>query len=135
MAVEEFTEVIVASQVAAAEERFSQELLVRSVSFGWHSNGQDRVLSIQRSEGGGEDQEVCLVLSPSQQCAYNPFTNVALTRGGLSMRLNDEGSSIFEVEALQVNFELDDEEFSAVRETVRWLFTQSQQFTCIESAA
>ena len=135
MAVEGFTEVILASQVAATEERFSPEFLVRSVSFGWQSDGQDRVLSIQRSEGGGEDQEVCLVLSPSQQCAYNPFAHVALTRGGLGMRLNDEGSSVFEVDALQVNFELNEEQFSAVREALKWVFTTSQQFTCIESAA
>jgi hypothetical protein len=135
MAVEEFTEVIVASHVTASEERFTPEFLVRSVSFGWRSDGQDSALSIQRSEGGGEDQDVCVVLTPSQLCAYNPFAHVALTRGGLSMRLNEEGSSVFEVSAVRVNFELNDEKFSAVRETLQWVFTQSRQFTCIESAA
>ncbi|HEV3191183.1 MAG TPA: hypothetical protein VGY54_11830, partial [Polyangiaceae bacterium] len=62
--------------------------------------------SIQRSFD--EEDGVCMVLSPSQQCIYDEFTSVTLSRDSLGVRFTPTGQQVFGVSSVRFDFSVDD---------------------------
>ena len=105
-----------ATNVVARTEQFTPGFAVQSVDFSLSELGNESVLSIQRAIGPDADEppEVCLVLSPSQQCAVNPFTEVVLAPGSLVIKLTAEAESMFGTGAVTLLFSANDELHSAI---------------------
>lgn len=124
------TERIFAERVSAHTETVTPEFEVHSVSFGFTSADGERVLSVQRSFD--DDDGVCLVLSPSQQCNYDPFTELRLTRKTLSMRFSPSGASVFGVTSLVIDFELPDDVWHAVSRTLALICTGKEFYVALD---
>ena len=110
------SECLQATNVVARTEQFTPGFAVQSVDFSLNEFGSESVLSIQRAIGPDADEppEVCLVLSPSQQCAANPFTEVVLAPGSLAINLTTEAASVFGMGYLSISFSTNDELQSAL---------------------
>jgi hypothetical protein len=83
-AAEEYDDVVKISKVSVDTEAFTPDYTVHSVSLGYTVDDEENVVSIQRSFD--EEDGVCLVLSPSQQCVYDEFTTLVLGRESLGVR-------------------------------------------------
>lgn len=111
---------ITSAQVAVARESFTPEFEVLSVNFALSEEANDQqLLSIQRAFGADaedEDKSICLVLSPSQQCAYEPFESVVLARSCLGLKLTSEAASVFGVRSVRIAFSIEESLFRQLRE-------------------
>jgi hypothetical protein len=67
----------------------------------------ERAVHIQ----GDSEDGVCMVLSPSQQCAYDAFTELRLTRDALLVQFTPEGQQVFEVASVRIDFTLSELEW------------------------
>jgi hypothetical protein len=105
---------------------FTPDFEVLSVNFALPEETDDQQLfSIQRSFGADaedEDKSICLVLSPSQQCAYEPFESVVLARSFLGLKLTSEAASVFGVRSIRIAFSVEESLFRDVREGLSTLF-------------
>jgi hypothetical protein len=108
-----FEDVLLATKVSVDHEGFTKTFTVDSVSFLFLADGSEQVLSIQRSSE--DDDGVCLVVSPSQACAYDTYTEISLTRRGLGIHFTPDGEQVFGVGSVLVTFDIDDELWRKVR--------------------
>jgi hypothetical protein len=109
-------EVLTASNVVARTEQFTPDYAVQSIDFAIEGSEDEVVLSIQRAAGTEADDppEICLVLSPSQQCAANPFASLVLSRSNLAISLTHEAQEIFAAPAVTISFNIADDLHSAI---------------------
>ena len=124
-----------ATAVVARTEQFTPDFAVQSVDFSLNDLGDESVLSIQRAIGPDADEppEVCLVLSPSQQCAVNPFTKLVLVPGSLTIKLTAEAESIFETGSVTLSFSTSDELQSAIHSQLTAISSGFDFFSKIQS--
>jgi hypothetical protein len=109
-------EVLIASNVLARTEQFTPDYAVQSVDFAIEGSEDESVLSIQRAIGAEADDppESCLVFSPSQQCAVNPFASLVLSRSNLDISLTHEAQEVFAAPAVTISFNVSDDLHSAI---------------------
>jgi hypothetical protein len=103
---EEYEDVVKVSKVSVGTEAFNPDYAVHSASLGFMLDEEENVLSIQRSFD--EEDGVCMVLSPSQQCIYDEFTSVTLSRDSLGVRFTPTGQQVFGVSSVRFDFSVDD---------------------------
>lgn len=110
-------ETLIASNAVARTEQFTPEYAVQSVDFAIEGTDEGSVLSIQRAIGPDADDppEICLVLSPSQQCAANPFASLVLSRSQLSIELTNEALEVFGAQSVTISFSAADESYSEIQ--------------------
>jgi DUF971 family protein len=110
-------EALIASEVVARTEQFTPDYAVQSVDFAIEGSEEEAVLSIQRAIGLEADDppEICLVLSPSQQCAANPFASLVLSRNKLAVDLTPEAQEVFGASAVTVSFDATDDLYLAIQ--------------------
>jgi hypothetical protein len=112
----EYEETVAATRVGTLIERFTPECEVVSVIFALSEDGESELLALQRDVyAGDEDEGVCLVLSPSQRCSYEPFEELTLTRSSLGMKFTDEAREVFNAASVLVTFDVADDVFEEVR--------------------
>lgn len=96
------------STVAVDVEEFTSEYKVRSAHFQFAADGEQHVVTLSRSFGDDEDDDgVCLVLSPAQECVYDEFAAVTLRRDALVVRFTDRGQKVFECDSVLLEFSVD----------------------------
>jgi hypothetical protein len=118
---EEYDDVIKVSKVSVGTEVFTPEYTVLSASLGFMVGGQENVVSLQRSFD--EEDGVCMVLSPTQQCVYDEFTSLTLGRDSLGVRFTPAGQEVFGVGSVRFDFSVDDAVWSDLRSTLATICT------------
>jgi hypothetical protein len=134
--IREYQEELTASRVGADIERFTPAHAVLSVSLELLVEGEEQVLSFQREFGEAAESpnEVCVVLSPSQTCAYDPLTELVLCRSSLGIRFTEEAAKVFGVASLRLWFSVPDATFEEFREKLEAL-CEGQSFYTYEDGA
>jgi len=133
----EYQEELVASKIGTDIERFSRRNFVLSVSLEvLLVDGEEQVLSLQREFGGApeEENEICIVLSPSQLCAYNPLTKLVLSRSSLGLTFTEDAAEIFGVASLRLRFSVPDVAFDQFRKKLKILCEGQPFYACEDSA-
>lgn len=114
------------AQVAVVRESFTPDFEVLSVNFALPEETDElQLLSLQRGFGADaehEEESICLVLSPSQQCAYDPFESVVLARSFLGLKFTSEAASVFGVGSVRIAFSVEEPLFREVKEGLGTLF-------------
>ena len=105
-AAEAYDDIIKVSTISVDVEAFTPDYTVHSVSFGFTADEEVNVVSIQRSFD--DEDGVCMVLSPSQQCVYDEFTSLTLGRNSLGVRFKAAGAEVFGVRSVCFEFAIDD---------------------------
>jgi hypothetical protein len=118
---EEHDDIVKVVKVSVGTEAFTPDYVVHSASFGFMVDEEEKVLSLQRSFD--EEDGVCLVLSPSQQCVYDEFTSITLSRESLSVRFTPSGQEVFDVGSVRLDFSVDDALWRDLRSTLVTIFT------------
>ena len=103
---EEYDDIVRVLKVSVGTEAFTPDYVVHSASFGFMVDEAENVLSVERSFD--EDDGVCLVLSPSQQCVYDEFKSITLSRDSLGVRFTRTGQELFGVGSVRFDFSIDD---------------------------
>lgn len=113
----------VAHRIGTDIESFSPDYSVLTVSIEIIVDGEEVVLSLQREFGDDADEpdEICLVFSPSQQCAFDPLTKLFLNRNSLSMNFTTDAANVFDVASLRIKFEISDDVFNEIRNKLELL--------------
>jgi hypothetical protein len=114
---DDFDEVLRATRVGVDHEEFTPDYAVDSISFLYVYDGEEQVLSIQRSPD--DDDGVCLVITPSQVCEYDTYTEISLARDALVIRFTPEGEKVFGVRSVRVTFDIDEELWAKVDSTLK----------------
>ena len=133
----EYEETIAATRIGTCVERFTPQFEVVSVNLALSADGQSEILSLQRGFGveAEEEEGICLVLSPSQQCSYKPFEELTLTRNSLGMKFTAEAQRIFNVSSALFAFQASDAVFEDVKEKLKVMSKGEPYFVCAENAA
>lgn len=118
---EDYDDIVKVVKVAVGTEVFTSDYTVHSASLGFIADEEENVVSIQRSFD--EDDGVCMVLSPSQQCVYDEFTSLALERNWLGVRFTSAGREVFGVSSVRFDFSIDDSLWSDLRRTLETICT------------
>jgi hypothetical protein len=105
-AAEEYDDIVRVSKVSVDTEAFTPDYTVHSVSLGFMVDGEENVVSLQRSFD--EEDGVCIVLSPSQQCVYDEFRSLALGRDSLGVRFTPAGQEVFGVGSVRFDFSVEE---------------------------
>ena len=113
---EEYDDIVKVLKLSVGTEAFTPDYVVHSASFGFMVDEGEGVLSVQRSFD--EEDGVCMVLSPSQQCVYDEFTSITLSREALSVRFTPAGQEAFGVGSVRFDFSLDDALWRDLRSTL-----------------
>ena len=120
-AAEEYDDVVKISKVSVDTEAFTPDYTVHSVSLGYTVDDEENVVSIQRSFD--EEDGVCLVLSPSQQCVYDEFTTLVLGRESLGVRFTPAGQEVFGLGSVRFDFSVDDALWRDLRDMLATICT------------
>lgn len=125
-------EVLNALNVVARTEQFTPDYAVQSVDFAIEGSEDEMVLSIQRAIGADADDppEICLVLSPSQQCAANPFVSLVLSRSNLAICLTRQAQKVFVAPAVTISFNIADDLHSAIHDQLSAICAGFTFFRC-----
>ena len=118
---EEYDDIVKVSKVSVGTEAFTPDYTVHSASLGFMVGEEENVLSIQRSFD--EEDGVCMVLSPSQQCVYDEFRSLTLGRDSLGVRFTPSGQRIFGVSSVRFDFSVDDALWSDLRSMLATICT------------
>jgi hypothetical protein len=118
-----------ASEVGTHREEFTPSHAVLSIGFAL--SGEDALI-IERDLGEkSEDEEMlCLVRSPSQECVYDAFTRVVLNRDSLAMYLTGEAAEVFGAAEISIAFSLPEPSFSQLVENMAAAFGDQPFYTC-----
>jgi hypothetical protein len=132
----EYQEELTASRIGADIESFTPAHSVLSVSLELLVEGEEQVLSFQREfgEAAESQNEVCVVLSPSQKCAYDPLSELVLCRNSLGIRFTEEAAKVFGVASLRLWISAPDATFEEFREKLETL-CEGQSFYTYEDRA
>lgn len=87
---------------------------VMSVNLALDSTAE-RALHIQ---GPDPEEGVCMVVSPSEQCAYDAFTELKLMRDALLVRFTAEGKRTFGVPSVRIDFDINEREWRRMSEVL-----------------
>lgn len=118
---DDYDDVVAVTKVSVDIEAFTPDYTVHSVSLGFQVDDVENVLSIQRSFD--EEDGVCVVLSPSQQCAYDEFTSLTLGRNALGVRFSPAGEEIFGLGSVRFDLSLDDARWRDLRDMLAIICT------------
>jgi hypothetical protein len=113
---EEYDDIVKVLEVSVGTEAFTPDYVVHSASFGFIVDEEEKVLSVQRSFD--EEDGVCMVLSPSQQCVYDEFTSITLSRESLGVRFTPSGHEVFGLGSVRLDFSVDDALWRDLRSTL-----------------
>ena len=124
------------SRIGTDFEQFTPGYAVLSVSLEFLRDGSEQVLSLQREFGEQAEApgEICIVFSPSQQCAYDPLTKLVLDRNSLGMRFTETAAQTFGMASLQFAFSATDEIFDKFRDSLASL-CEGESFFVYEGIA
>lgn len=126
----EYEETVAATRVETLIECFTAKCQVISLILALSDDGESETLVLQRNIEDSEDDEgVCLVLSPSQRCCYDPFTELILTRSSLGMRFTAEAREVFNTASILFTFDVADDKFDEVRKKLAVLCRGRTYFT------
>lgn len=114
----DYEKTVRATRIGTNVERFTSEFEVISVNLAFSEDGESEILSIQRGLGleAEEEEGICIVSSPSQQCCYNPFEELILERNFLGIRFTDEAKLVFNVSSALITFHATEELFQEFKE-------------------
>ena len=124
---EEYDDVVRVLKVSVGTEAFTPDYVVHSASFGFMVDEAENVLSVERSFD--EEDGVCMVLSPSQQCVYDEFTSITLGRDSLGVRFTPTGQALFGVGSVRFDFSIDDALWRDLRSILLTICTGKSFFT------
>jgi hypothetical protein len=118
-----------ASEVGIDREEFAPGGAVLSIGFAL--SGEDALI-VQRDLGEEVENEeaLCLVRSPSQECAYDAFTRVTLNRDSLVLRLSDNAAEVFGDAEISIAFMLPEAQFPRLAEGMAIAFGDRAFYTC-----
>lgn len=118
-----YQEELLATQVGTSLESFTEEFSVLTVSFEVLIEGEKQVLSFQREMGKNAEnpQQICIVLSPSQLCAYDPITKLTHTQQSLGMHFTTSAANSFGAASLKLNFSVTDSTYQALCDALHTL--------------
>jgi len=97
-----------------------------SVNFALDASNE-RAVHIQ---GPDPDDGVCMVLSPSQQCAHDAFTELKLTRDALLVRFTPEGKRAFGVSSVRIDFEVNERAWQKMARVLGAICKGKGYYTC-----
>ena len=80
----------------------------------------------------GPDSEwgVCMVLSPSEQCAYDAFTQLKLTRDALLIRFTAAGRRMFGVPSARIDFDIGEREWRKMSRVLGKICKGKKYYSC-----
>jgi hypothetical protein len=87
----------------------------------------ERAIHIQ---GPDPEEGVCMVLSPSEQCAYDAFTELTLTRDALLVRFTVEGRRTFGVPSVRIDFDISDREWQKMSRVLGTICEGKDYYSC-----
>jgi hypothetical protein len=87
----------------------------------------ERAIHIQ---GPDPEEGVCMVLSPSEQCAYDAFTELKLTRDALLVRFTAEGRRTFGVPSVRIDFDINDREWQQMSRVLGTICADKDYYSC-----
>lgn len=131
-----YEQTMVVTRVGTSVERFTPDFEVISVSLAISSCDDGEVISIQRAYGDDADPEdgVCLVLSPSQQCVFDPFEELILGRHSLGMRFTAEAEEMLEVSSALFNLCVSDDVYQELKAGLSAVCCGASCYRCVDSA-
>jgi hypothetical protein len=116
------------SEVGIDREEFTPGHAVLSIGF---ALSDEDALIIQRDFGEKSEGEetLCLVRSPSQECAYDAFTRAMLNRDSLTLCLTGEAGKVFGAAEISIAFSLPEPSFSQLAENMAAAFGDQPFYT------
>jgi len=74
-----------------------------------------------------------MVLSPSEQCAYDAFRQLQLTRDALLVRFTSEGRRVFGVPSVRVDFKIDKRAWNKMARVLGTICRGKDYYQCSEA--
>ena len=121
MAVSKYADRVTATKVASGTSDG-----IRSVNLALDMP-DERAIHIQ---GPDPEEGVCMVLSPSERCAYDAFTELKLTRDALLVRFTAEGRRTFGVPSVRIDFDINDREWQRMARALGTICEGKDYYSC-----
>ena len=71
-----------------------------------------------------------MVLSPSERCAYDAFTELKLTRDALLVRFTAAGRRTFGVPSVRIDFDINDREWQRMARVLGTICEGKDYYSC-----